>query len=132
MTRSWSKIRPRSRTWTRKMDVGVLEDYLYMRYRWKNSTATFRGGPVSPLMSMTATSSPPGEWPEDYKMAFLLDNPDYIVWSGEVPILWHSTVRKGGESWVQAGGYGEAPHDSVLCRVLPRLLVRESQDSDTE
>lgn len=117
-----------------------ISGLLYKRDLWQNWSATFRGGPLSKSDSIEwlykhweDTKAGRGlNWTPDYRMAWLLDEPDYAVWSTCYPIMWHSTT--GGNSvsgWKLAPGYGYAPHSRRLAVVYPLIVETELTDSDS-
>lgn len=44
-----------------------------------------------------------GELPLEWKVRYIKDRPDYVVYSYRTPIAWHTLgyVRKDGQSWVE-------------------------------
>jgi hypothetical protein len=131
MSSTVTRLNNHTYTFTRLMPIGVLEEHLYMHRKFKNSSGTFCGRPVTKLESARLGATLPENWPLDYKVAFCCDEPDYVVWSGEFPILWHATSRPDSVAWVCAGGWGSEDHDGFVARVYSGLVRRESMDSDS-
>lgn len=76
------------------------------RMPFRNSRGTFRAVRVTPLDVYRLGNHPAirAILTPDSCLAFLLDEPDYVVWSGKAPLVWHSTTRgikhrKDQSSW---------------------------------
>lgn len=68
-----------------------------LRHRtpFRNSRGTFRGTRVTPLQASHLWFADPvvKHLTKEARLALMLDEPDYVVWSRDVPIAWHSTTR---------------------------------------
>lgn len=76
------------------------------RTPFRNTRGTFRAARITPADLYRLWNHPDirAILSEDSCLAFLLDEPDYVVFSGKAPLVWHSTTRgikhrKDESSW---------------------------------
>lgn len=76
-----------------------------IRKRWpfRNTRGTFRAQRLTPLDVARVSVHPDVRaiLTADSVVALMMDEPDYVVWSGKAPLVWHSTIRKENV-WVQS------------------------------
>lgn len=80
---------------TEEVPPEELRRLIRTRTPFRNLRGTFRGIRMTP-----EEVSRVGHHPDireiltpDCHLALILDEPDYVVWSGKAPIAWHSTTR---------------------------------------
>ncbi|HST77258.1 MAG TPA: hypothetical protein VLN58_02085 [Verrucomicrobiae bacterium] len=71
-----------------------------MHRKWRNGSTSFQGKPLTKLESARVAQLAQGaDIPLDAKLAILLDEPDYVVISFGVPVLWHATTSTDDRAW---------------------------------
>src|ERR1044072_8695574 len=99
--------------WTSKDSVLELRDHIYMHRSFRNSTRSLEGHPTTPAMLAHYTSllGTHDELSIEMRVQFICDDPDYVVTSNSIPILWHSTTT-AKETWIcpLKGMMDEAKH----------------------
>jgi hypothetical protein len=90
----------RTHIFSNKMPFTTLRDLIYTHKKWRNGSTSFQGKPLTKLESVRVVQlAQSADIPIDAKLALLLDEPDYVVISFGVPVLWHATTCRPERAW---------------------------------
>jgi hypothetical protein len=119
---------------TNKMRLVDLRDHIQMHHRWRNSSRSFRGGPISPRDRRWIEEVIWWELPLHVKQVWTFGNPDYVVWSNDCPVLIHCTTTTQDKSWVNplAETFEMHPalraHQDLIDLLVPMLNAVEAEE----
>lgn len=78
-------------TLTRRTPLDDYVDVVRERMAFRNSNRSFVGTSVTPLEC--ARLSTARRLDDATRFALMMDEPDYVIFSNDIPVAWHSTVR---------------------------------------
>lgn len=92
------QTRPKAAQIGRRSPIGDYIDVVRERGAFRNASRTFYGESVTPLEVARASSNVRARSivqgiSDEIGFAIIMDEPDYIIYSNDRPIAWHSTVR---------------------------------------